>query len=239
MFHLPPDPPHTRESNISASTVRCSACGTGPSSPWSRRSSPSSGPPLTSLKQELIPSLKFPQLVIVTPLSWRVAGGRQQGCQHADRDRHPGCRGLESTTATSSTNRSTMTTSFTTAPTWPPRSRRSTRRSTASSRASRRTGPRGDHRQHRRPTGHPARRHQRPDVRDLTAALPGSSSPTSRTWTVFAGQPDRHHRAAGRDHPGRHEARRRRGPPHRRSRMPSARTACCCRPARSPRTARP
>ena len=46
---------------------------------------------LTSLKQELIPSGSFPQLVVVTTYPGASPRGGQRGCQHPDRDRDPGC----------------------------------------------------------------------------------------------------------------------------------------------------
>ncbi|GAB3041443.1 efflux RND transporter permease subunit [Parafrigoribacterium mesophilum] len=67
---------------------------------------------LTSLKQELIPSLTFPQLVVVTSYPGAAPAVVDQYVSGPIETAIQGVDGLESTTATSSTNRSTVSASF-------------------------------------------------------------------------------------------------------------------------------
>ncbi|MEO7005476.1 MAG: efflux RND transporter permease subunit [Terrimesophilobacter sp.] len=67
---------------------------------------------LTSLKQELIPSLTFPQLVVVTSYPGAAPAVVDQYLSGPIETAIQSVEGLESTTATSSTNRSTVSASF-------------------------------------------------------------------------------------------------------------------------------
>ena len=67
---------------------------------------------LTSLKQELIPSLTFPQLVVVTAYPGAAPAVVDQYVSGPIETAIQSVEGLESTTATSSTNRSTVSASF-------------------------------------------------------------------------------------------------------------------------------
>ena len=67
---------------------------------------------LTSLKQELIPSLTFPQLVVVTSYPGAAPEVVDQYVSGPIETAIQGVEGLESTTATSSTNRSSVSASF-------------------------------------------------------------------------------------------------------------------------------